>query len=86
MEIFICLTFAILLVLIITVVAFKYSKPTTNNYGTIHNHYYRRDEKDDPRELPNGNVLLIAQHAVEALKVIHQNKNENSANKQNSSE
>lgn len=86
MEIFICLTFAILLVLIITVIAFKYSKPTTNNYGTIHNHYYGRDEKDESRELPSGNVLLIAQYAVEALKIIHQKKDEDSANKRNSSE
>lgn len=86
MEIFICLTFAILLVFIITVIAFKYGKPTTNNYGTIHNHYYGRDEQDDARKLPDGNVLLIAQHAVEALKIIHQNKDENPMTKQDSSE
>ncbi len=82
MEILICLTFASLLVLIIVIVAFKYGKPTMNNYGTVHNHYYGHDEKETPKELPDKNVMLIAQCLGEILKTANQSKDVVSTDKQ----
>jgi sugar phosphate permease len=78
MEILICLIFAGVMVLIIAVVAFKYGKQTTNNYGTIHNHYYGQEEKETPtKALPESNVLQLAKNTVEILKEVNQIKNGN---------
>ncbi len=80
MEILICLIFAGALVFIVTLVISKYGKPTTNNYGTIHNHYYGQEEKEAPKALPESNVLQLAKNTVEILKEVNQIKNGNAKN------
>jgi hypothetical protein len=67
---FIGLAFALLVILIITVIAFRNAKPITNNHGTIHNHYYGQEEREEPKVIDDEKLLLLAQCLGEVPKTI----------------
>ena len=72
MENIIYLIFALLAILIIAFVAFRNSKPTINNYGTIHNHYHGQDKNEELEATDDDKLLAVAQYFGEILKTIRQ--------------
>jgi hypothetical protein len=61
-TIFILLGFGFFALLVITVIlffAFRNTKPTIINHGTIHNHYYGQDEQERPKSLVDENVRFL---------------------------
>jgi hypothetical protein len=51
----------------IVAMAFRNAKPTTNNHGTIHNHYYGREENEESKLIDDEKILLLAQCLGEVL-------------------
>jgi hypothetical protein len=66
--------FALLTISIVVVTAFRNAKPTMNNHGTIHNHYYRQKENEESKIIDDEKVLLLAQCLGEVLKTIRNDK------------
>jgi hypothetical protein len=66
-SLLIVLVFALLVILIVTVIAFRSAKPTTINNGIIHNHYYGQEK---PKPIIDEDTLLIARSVGELLREV----------------
>jgi hypothetical protein len=62
------LSFALLAILIIAIVAFRNAKPTTVNNGTIHNYYFEGEGEKNPRQVVDENILFAARSMGEAVR------------------
>lgn len=67
--------FVLLLTSIVTKIVVSHGKPTMINHGTIHNHFYGKNQEEKLQGAEDETIPLITKDVVETLKLINSSGN-----------